>query len=316
MKKYLILLYIAVVCISCKGQKAKGNEKMNYNKLTKEEEHVIINKGTERPFTGEYNNHYKDGTYYCRRCSSPLFKSDTKFKSGCGWPSFDDAIEGAVKEVPDKDGMRTEIVCANCKAHLGHVFKGEGFTPKNLRHCVNSLSIDFEKEKLEKASTPIKTKKAYFAGGCFWGVEYYFEKEKGVISAVSGYMGGYTENPTYKEVCKGRTNHAETVEITYNPDETDFKTLAKLFFEIHDQSQINKQGPDIGTQYRSAIFYTDEEQKQIIYELIEILKNKNFYVATEVNIADKFHEAENYHQDYYFKNGKEPYCHFRTKKFD
>ncbi len=119
---------------------------MKHNELNAEEKRVILNKGTERPFTGEYNNHKEDGTYTCRQCNAPLYKSDDKFDSGCGWPRFDDEIHGAVKQVPDADERRIEIVCANCGGHLGHVFKGERFTPKSLRHCVNSVSLDFESD--------------------------------------------------------------------------------------------------------------------------------------------------------------------------
>lgn len=120
---------------------------MQYNELSPEEAYVILNKGTERAFTGKYFDHKEEGVYTCKQCDAPLFKSDAKFDSGTGWPSFDDAIEGAVAEVPDVDGRRVEIVCANCGGHLGHVFKGEGFTGKMTRHCVNSLSLDFKGDR-------------------------------------------------------------------------------------------------------------------------------------------------------------------------
>lgn len=121
----------------------KGASKNEYRKLTNEEERVIVNKGTEAPYIGKYTNTTAKGIYICKRCSKPLYTSESKFKSDCGWPSFDQEIKGAVKRIPDSDGMRTEIVCANCKAHLGHVFLGEGLTAKNTRHCVNSISMVF-----------------------------------------------------------------------------------------------------------------------------------------------------------------------------
>ena len=117
---------------------------MKYNELTDEEKYVIEDKGTEYPFTGKYNDFYEEGTFTCKKCDVPLYKSEDKFKSGCGWPSFDDEIKGAVKRVPDKDGRRVEIVCASCGGHLGHVFEGERLTSKDTRHCVNSISLNFK----------------------------------------------------------------------------------------------------------------------------------------------------------------------------
>ena len=152
MKKtiYMLGCLLGIAFYSC-GQEKKGTEKstvnkeikMEYNKLTPEEERVIVNKGTEYPGTGKLLNNKEKGTYTCKRCNNPLYLSDSKFDSHCGWPSFDDEIKGAVKRIPDPDGMRTEIVCAKCGAHLGHVFLGEGFTPKDTRHCVNSISMNF-----------------------------------------------------------------------------------------------------------------------------------------------------------------------------
>ena len=278
-----------------------------FNQLTPEEKRVLIDKGTERPFTGKYDDFFEGGIYTCKQCNAPLYRSEDKFHSHCGWPSFDDEIPGAIVRKMDADGRRTEILCANCDGHLGHVFEGEGITEKNIRHCVNSISMNFV------SAEELKT--AYFAGGCFWGVEHLLQQQPGVVSVVSGYMGGRTENPTYEEVCKKTTGHLEVVEVSYHPDQTDFETLTKLFFEIHDPTQGDGQGPDRGEQYTSAIFYHNDEEKEIAEKLINILKVKGYDVVTRLLPMSTFWKAEDYHQDYYQKNGKQPYCHRYEKKF-
>ena len=281
-----------------------------FNSLTEQEACVIRQKGTERAFAGEFTDHKEPGTYICRQCNAALYRSKDKFSSHCGWPSFDDEIDGAVTRVPDADGRRTEIVCTHCDGHLGHVFLGERMTDKNTRHCVNSISLEFTAYEPRK-----RTERAIFAGGCFWGIEHYFRREEGVISTRSGYTGGSRDNPSYSEVCAGGTGHAEAVEVIFDPELTSFEKLARLFFEIHDPTQVNRQGPDIGDQYRSAVFYSGESQKQTIEKLMGLLTSKGFEVATELIEAGEFWEAEPYHQDYYEKTGREPYCHIRVKRF-
>ena len=288
-----------------------SQEKPGFNDLSREESQVIINKGTEYPFTGKYEKFKGKGTYVCKRCGAALYYSDSKFDSGCGWPSFDDEIAGAVKRVPDADGIRTEIVCANCGAHLGHVFTGERLTAKNMRHCVNSVSLDFIPAHVDAGRYGM----AIFAGGCFWGVEYFMQKTPGVISVTSGYTGGHVKNPTYQEVCTGQTGHAEAVKIIYDPDKTSYEKLLKLFLEIHDPTQSGGQGPDLGDQYRSEIFYLNNDQKLLAEKYLKILNDKGYKTTTIVTKASEFYDAENYHQDYYFKNGKIPYCHAYTKRF-
>jgi peptide methionine sulfoxide reductase msrA/msrB len=281
----------------------------NYNKLTKEEEYIIEHKGTEAPHSGIYNDFYEDGIFTCKRCGAPLYSSKDKFNSGCGWPSFDDELPNAIKRNIDKDGQRVEIVCANCGGHLGHVFEGERITEKNTRHCVNSLSIKFIPKSEEKVSY------AYFAGGCFWGVEYFFNKTKGVIEAISGFMGGRLENPTYQDVCYENTGHLEVVQVKYDASQVSYEELAKLFFEIHNPEQKNGQGPDIGSQYLSAVFVSSEDERKIIKDLIARLESKGYKIATKVLDAERFYEAESYHQHYYEKTGKIPYCHVHKKRF-
>ena len=300
--KTVILIICLALCGTVNGQ--------NMKPLTPEEKRVIVDKGTEAPFTGRYYKHKEDGTYVCRQCGAPLYRSSDKFDAGCGWPSFDDEIPGAVKRTVDADGRRTEITCARCGGHLGHVFTGEGFTPRNTRHCVNSVSLEFV-----PAAKKERTETAIFAGGCFRGVEHLLSKEPGVFDVVSGYIGGHTENPTYEEVCSHRTGHAETVRVTFDPAKVSYEKLARLFFEIHDPTQVGRQGPDIGDQYRSEVFYTTPAQRATAEKLIAELRAKGYDVATRVTAATTFWPAEEYHQDYYDRKGAQPYCHAYTKRF-
>lgn len=282
---------------------------MKFNQLTPEEERIIINKGTEVPFSGELLNNYEKGTYVCKRCDTPLYRSEDKFDGHCGWPSFDDEIEGAVKKIRDADGRRTEIICNTCGAHLGHVFLGEGFTEKQTRHCVNSISMKFIPAGQEKDVT------AYFASGCFWGTEYFFTKAPGVKETTVGYMGGHVDNPTYEQVSQKNTGHLEITEVVYDPLVTTYEEMVKLFFETHDFTQTNGQGPDIGPQYLSCIFYSNATEKVIAERYIDLLTAKGYRVATMLKPASTFWLAESYHQDYYAYKGTLPYCHKYTKIF-
>ena len=329
----LWLMILGISFLSCAQQKTQTyhqdlpsiiEDPSAYNKLSQEEAYVILNKGTERPFTGAYHNAKAPGTYICKQCNNPLFRSTDKFDSGTGWPSFDDALAKAVKEETDADGYRTEILCANCDGHLGHVFRGEGFTNKQTRHCVNSLSLDFVPIQMENPK-PAKPKdtdvvpiseyiegKGYenyqvatFAGGCFWCTEAAFERIEGVKDVISGYSGGQQAYPTYKEVGYGNTDHAEAIMIYFDPAVVDYATLLQVFFVAHDPTQLNRQGPDVGRQYRSAIFYHNDDQQALSAHLINTLNDSGKLekkIVTELNSYEEFWVAEAYHQDYYELN--------------
>jgi peptide methionine sulfoxide reductase msrA/msrB len=279
--------------------------------LNELEKSVMFNKNTERPYSGAYDNFYKQGQYLCNNCKNPLYSSKAKFDAGCGWPAFDNCYNNAIKYQIDDDGNRTEILCAACSTHLGHIFEGEHLTATNTRHCVNSASIKFE------PTSSIPTSAVAVVGcGCFWGVQFYFDKLKGVISTEVGYAGGSIIRPTYEEVCSGKSGHYEVLKIEYNPQIINYKELIKYFFEIHDFEQANGQGNDIGEQYKSIIFYQNQPEFMTIKNLIGQLVDLSFDVKTIIKILDyknSYWPAEEYHQKYYNKNGQSPYCHFWNK---
>jgi peptide methionine sulfoxide reductase msrA/msrB len=277
---------------------------MKLNELTQEEKRVIQEKGTEAPFSGEYEKHKESGVYACRQCDAYLYRSVDKFESTCGWPSFDDEIAGSVQKTVDVDGRRTEITCSRCGGHLGHVFEGEHLTDKNIRHCVNSVSMKFVDE-----IDAIKESKIYLGGGCFWCLETLFKMLPGVAFVTSGYAGGEEKNPTYDQVCSGKTGHAEIVEILFDQTLVSLEKILGLFFDSHDPTTLNRQGNDVGPQYRSIILCVSQEQKEFVENFIERIRaGFTEPIVTEVVLVDVFYKAEDYHQDYFKNNPEKAYC--------
>lgn len=278
-------------------------------KLDPDRYKVLREGATERAFTGELLAETRDGWYVCHACGLPLFKSDAKFESHCGWPSFHtpSAYENVKLKRDLSNGMvRTEIQCARCGGHLGHVFD-DGPQPTGLRYCVNSLSLDF---KPGLPATPPDADTAVFAAGCFWGVEKLFHETPGVVATSVGYTGGTVEQPTYKQVCTGRTGHAEAVQVVFDPRRVSYRELVKLFFEAHDPTTLNAQGPDHGTQYRSGIFFRGPEQEKTARQVRDELVSKKLWtdpVVTEIVPSAKFWMAEDYHQKYFLTNPVQ--CH-------
>lgn len=278
--------------------------------LTPQQKQILHDKGTETAFTGNYIDSEQRGSYLCRQCGLALFRADTQFIASCGWPSFDEHLAHNVKQLPDIDGRRIEIVCTRCAGHLGHVFTGEGYTDKNKRYCVNSVSIEYVADQ-----TVLDTEEAILAAGCFWGVQYLLDQCDGILLTEVGYTGGEQQQPSYEDVCAKPTGHLEAVRVVFDSAKTTYQDIIRLFFEIHDFTQSNGQGPDIGSQYLSAIFYYNEQQKQIAQTVISELKDMHYNVATKLYPVTTFWQGEAYHQLYYQKNGKQPYCHVRRKIF-
>jgi len=272
--------------------------------LTADQFHVLRERGTEPAFSGRFNDHHEPGLYVCAACGSPLFRSQAKYDQGTGWPSFTAPVDRqAVLFLEDSSYLmnRIEVRCATCGSHLGHVFD-DGPAPTGQHYCVNSAALDFKPAGAEaSAALATKTETAVFAAGCFWGVEDKFGRVPGVLSTVVGYTGGTTARPTYRQVCSDATGHAEAVQVAFDPSRVSYEELARFFFSIHDPTQLDRQGPDVGRQYRSAIFTDSPAQAEAARRIKAEMEASGRFkraVVTQIVPASAFYPAEEYHQRY------------------
>src|SRR5688572_29425136 len=278
--------------------------------LTPEQYRVTRRHGDERPFSGEYCESYSPGIYSCLCCGTALFDSTGKFDSGTGWPSFTGPVKNnVVKYMPDNSyGMQNvEVLCNVCDAQLGHVFP-DGPVPMGLRFCINSISL--KKEEIgEKAIGHELFETATLGGGCFWCTEAIMNDLEGVGKVISGYAGGDIENPTYGQICNGDSGHAEVVQVQFDPQKISYADMLRIFLATHNPTSLNRQGADVGSQYRSIILYHNEEQQQTAGKIIdEMQASFDKPIVTELRPFSKFYKAEQSHQDYYRSNPEKAYC--------
>jgi peptide methionine sulfoxide reductase msrA/msrB len=299
-------------------------------KLSSEQFAVTQQCGTEPAFHNPYWDNHKPGLYVDVVSGEPLFSSLDKFDSGTGWPSFTQPVKGTdivEKKDPALGMVRTEVRSKVADSHLGHVFDDGPSDKGGLRYCINSAALKFiPLEEMDKAGyglylepfvkaglvKPPLHETAILAGGCFWGMEEIIRKIPGVTKTTVGYSGGTTADPTYEEVCTGTTGHAESIQVEFDSSRLGYENLLDFFFRMHDPTTLNRQHNDMGTQYRSAIFYTSEAQKKTAEAVKARWDSSGKFsrpITTEITAAGKFYSAEEYHQKYLVKHPGGYTCH-------